>query len=300
MVKLSDNFHWSSHLSWRYSSAHRWNYLCGQKVPKWLKIDRCITGDRRILWTECIHGIVSVPVISWISAFDSNSYRSPSRSLVMVKLSDSYHWSSSVLKIFVSTSVQLSVAVQGLVSMNRSVYYNWSFIGWTECNHRFSRILFTVISWIQDLWFEQLSITVQVLVMVKLSDVPFDFTSVLNIFVSTSFQLSLLRLKVPRVNESIGVFELIVVSFGQKVILQSFVVSLNCDQLNTSLWFEQLSITVGSSWWWSIGQLPLVFTSVLKIFVTSVQLSIAVQGTWGDWIDRCIAIDRRILPDRRM
>ena len=69
---------------------------------------------------------------------------------------------TSVLKIFVSTSVIICCGqVQG--SMNRSVYYKLIVVSlWTECNHRFSRILYRDQLEYKVLWFEQLSITVQV------------------------------------------------------------------------------------------------------------------------------------------
>ena len=114
-----------------------------------------------------------------------------------------------------------------------------------------------MIFWIQLLRFEQLSITVQVLVMVKLSD-SYHWSSHLSWRYSskTSVQLSV-AVRVPRVNESIGVTQLIVVSFGQNVIT-GLVVSRTVIS-----WIQVLIRTAidrpgprDGKW---VGQLPLVF-----------------------------------------
>ena len=115
-------------------------------------------------------------------------------------------------------SYQLSVAVK-VPSVNRidRCITNWSSYPSDQEGVWSLVVSCTVISWIQVLLIQNNYHLRQVLVMVKWSDEGHWSLSVLKIFVSTSVQLSV-AVKVPSVNESIGVIQLIVVSFGQKVI----------------------------------------------------------------------------------
>ena len=186
-----DNFHWSSHLSWRYSSStsNARNYIrCGQGT-KGIWIDRCIVMDRRILGTECMSRFNCIPVpwsveykLLWLnSAIDHRPGPRDGKNYP-----DSFHWSStSVLEDILSVhrcNYLLRSGVQ--VSMNRSVYSNWSSypLG-REC---ILGLGLYVISWIQVLWFDSYRSPSESSDVVDSQD-RFHLSSVyLKIFVSTS------------------------------------------------------------------------------------------------------------------
>ena len=109
----------------------------------------------------------------------------------------------------------------------------WSFVSRTEGNHRFHHPVPWSVEY-KCFDFEQLSITVQVPrdgKMIRTATIRLHIC-LEDIRQHIRVQLSV-AVRVPRWPESIGVLQLIVVSFGQKVIT-GFVVSWTVIQLNTS------------------------------------------------------------------
>ena len=203
------------------------------------------------------------------------------------------------LKIFVSTSVQLSVAVR-VPSVNESIGVLQLIVVTLQGRMQITGLVVscTVIS-VEYKCFDSNShrSPSRSLVMVKLSgQLPLVSTSVFQ-KIFGRYIGTICCGQGTKCHESIGVLQLIVVSFGQKCKSQVYRI-LYRDQLNTSA-FDSNSHRSPSRSLVMVklsGQLPLVFTSVSKIFVKSIGAIICCgQRPKCHRIDRCIAIDRRIL-----